>query len=290
VTHTPTTSERTRMLRHVVLITLALLVMAGQARAGQQSPTANSSRWDVTVYGGLALPTYEQTFTFGVSIPQLPGVDITPAGDLTLTASGGPVFGGSLGWQAGLFGAEGRVDTAGIDIETGGIRFDLAIPGFPPDRGPLGSIVIGDGSFDLKRLVVLSVNGRLRTPGPVGVLVSGGLSYLPHLEATGAVPISLEFAALPALPELAASLRLVALPSQKDYAFGGNVGGGVVVRLSPRVSLLVEGRLFAFRDFELGYEWEDGAVPGLDDLLGRLPTATFTPVYFHGAAGLAFSF
>ena len=54
-------------------------------------------RLDLTLYGGVSLPRYEQTFRFGLpNLPNLPNITVTSKGDLVLDAKGGPVFGGAL--------------------------------------------------------------------------------------------------------------------------------------------------------------------------------------------------
>jgi hypothetical protein len=257
------------------------------------APRVAAADWEVSFYGGVSLPSYEQRFTLAIppTLP-FPGIDITSSGDFVLDASGGPVFGGAIAWEfAEIFAIEGRIDTASVSLEAGSVRFDVTAQLPPPVGSVRGSLSIGPGSIDLKRLVVLSVNGRVRTPGPLSVYGSGGLSYLPSIEATSAVPLSVEVGGLPVLPGGSIGLRLVAVPGESGYSLGANAGGGVRLQVAGNVSVYGDGRIFGFREFELRFEPENAAsVPGLEEILRQAEVVRFTPIYFQAAAGLVVSF
>jgi hypothetical protein len=253
--------------------------------------SAAASDWDLTLYGGLALPTYDQSFSFGLPGVSRPGIEVTPSGDLVLEAKGDLVFGGALAWEAaGFFGLEARFDTAKIAIESPGVRFDLV--GNVPVIGPVpGSLTIGAGSIDLERLVVLSLNARLRTPGTVSLVASGGVSYLPKLEATGTLPLDFEVSGVPVLPNASGRLRLVALPTQSEHRFGVNGGAGIRIGFGGNVALMAEARAFAFKEYDLIFELATSPpVPFTDELIEAIGPIEFTPIYFQAGAGIVILF
>lgn len=265
--------------RRLVAVLSALLCTPSAALAGE---------WDLTVFLGRAYPVYEERLTLRApSVPSLPGVEVTPTGTPEITTDGGPVFGAALAWEAGVIGLEGRVDVTEIGFDLTGARYDLRAT-TPPLTGLTGALAIGDGRFDTERLTLLSLNLRLRTPGPAGVFASGGLSYLPDVAITGSVPVQFEVEGAPALPGFAPQLRLLATPGQSDHRFG--VNGGAGIRLgSGRLSLMAEARVFYFKEYGLAFEAENA--PGfVNDLLSGLAPVGFEPVIVNAQAGLILRF
>jgi hypothetical protein len=253
---------------------------------------AGADGWDVTLYGGASLPTYEQTFRFGLpSLPDNPNVQVTSSSDLVLDAKGGSAFGGSLARRiVGPLAVEARVDTATVKLETEGASFGLSasIPPFPPVSGTLR---LSAGTFDLKRFTILSLNARLQSGGPVKVFFSGGVSYLPTLESQGTVTATLDVPGVPNLPILSGQLQLVATPTESKHSFGANAGVGLRIALGGHVALMGEARVFGFREFELAFALASTpSLPFLDDAIAGLDKVRFEPVYFHGAVGLTISF
>jgi hypothetical protein len=256
------------------------------------APYVSADGWDLTLYGGVSLPRYEQTFRFGLpNLPNLPNITVTSKGDLVLDAHGGPVFGGALGRKlVGPLGIEARVDTATVKLETSGAGYDLSarVPPLPPVNG---SLSFGAGTFDLKRFTVLSLNARLQTGGPVSLFLSGGISYLPKLESEGTISATLDVPGLPNVPILTSQVRLVATPTESQHSLGANVGAGLRIRLGGNIALMGEARIFGFREYELAFSVATSpTVPLLDEAIAGLDTVRFDPVYFHAAAGLTISF
>jgi hypothetical protein len=255
-------------------------------------PGAGAEGWDLTLYGGASLPTYEQTFRFGLpAVPAIPNVQVTSAGDLVLDAKGGTAFGGALSRRiVGPVALEARVDTATVKLQTEGASFGLSasIPPFPPVSG---SLTLSPATFDLKRFTVFSLNARLQSGGPVKLFLSGGVSYLPSLESSGTITATLDVPGVPNLPVLAGDLQLVATPTESKHAFGANAGLGLRIALGGNLTLMGEARVFGFREFDLAFALASSpSLPVLDDAIGGLDTVRFDPVYFHAAAGLTVSF
>lgn len=272
--------------RHASRIVAIAVVLTARA------PVLHADGWDLTLYGGVSLPRYEQTFRFGLpNLPNLPNITVTSKGDLVLDAKGGPVFGGALGRKlAGPLGIEARVDTATVKLETQGAAYGLSarIPPLPPVDG---SLSFSSGTFELNRFTVLSLNARLQSGGPVSLFLSGGVSYLPKLESNGTISATLDVPGLPNIPALTGQLRLVATPTQSQHSFGGNVGAGLRVHLGGNVALMGEARIFGFHEYELAFSLATTpSVPILDEAVAGLQKVRFDPVYFHAAAGITVSF
>src|SRR5437016_8241231 len=142
------------------------------------------SNFEVAAYLGTSFPFYSQTFTYSpgtVSFP-LPGVTIDQQGVFKMEGRGGQVVSGGVTYYFGsVVGIEGRLDTATVNVDTTGARYNvkLTLPGVPLPFS--ASLDLGTGTVDLATLKPWSLNLKLRTPGPVRLFVSGGVSRLPAL-------------------------------------------------------------------------------------------------------------
>jgi hypothetical protein len=247
---------------------------------------ASAQAVDVTVFAGRAFPTYDERLTLRPSTPVLPGVDITVDGSPVLRADGGPVFGAAVALELGILAIEGRLDATDVGLEFTGIRYDLRGTAFPFE-GLAAGIIVSPGRFDADRVQLLSLNARVRTPGPVGILVSGGLSYLPAIEITGTIPLRVDAPDLPPLPTLNAALTLRATPGQAEHRFG--VNGGAGLRIGGRIALTAEARAFYFREYELRFARTNGPEL-LDELLAGAAPIRFRPVFVNAQVGVAVRF
>lgn len=242
---------------------------------------------DVTLFVGAAYPVYDERLTLRPSTPAFPGLDVTVAGDPELRADGGLAFGGAIAFELGIFGIEGRVDATDVGFDLRGARYDFRATE-PPFAGVTGSLTLGNGRFDTERLYLLSGNLRLRTPGPVGLVVSGGLSVLPDITISGSVPLSLDISGIPSLPGVEPRLQLRAAPGESEHRIGVNGGAGLRIGGS-RVALMAEVRAFYFREYELRFAVEDS--PGVvEALLDNVAPVRFEPVVVNAQAGLVFRF
>jgi hypothetical protein len=257
----------------------ALMVLAGTERAAAQTV-------DLTLFVGRAFPTYDERLTLRPPTPSLPGFDVTAVGTPVLEADGGPVFGGALAVVWGIFGIEGRLDATDVGLEFSGARYDVRGTQ-PPFEDLAASLTIADGRFDADTIALWSANARLRTPGPVGLVVSGGLSYLPGITLTGTVPVRLNVSSIPTLPEFDARLRLRAVPGQSDHKWG--VNGGAGLRFGGRVAFIGEVRVFYFPSHELRFDVED-ELEVFQELLDSLEPIRFDPVFVNAQVGVTFRF
>jgi hypothetical protein len=241
---------------------------------------------DLTLFIGKAFPIYDERLTLAPPTPSVPGADVTVIGSPLLKADGGPVFGGALAFEWGLFGVEGRLDATDVALELTGARYVLRGTQ-PPLENLTASVTVSDGRYDADRIMLLSANARLRTPGPVGLVVSGGLSYLPSLSITGTVPLRLEIPGAPTPIDLNPRLALRAVPGQADHKWG--INGGAGLRIGGRVALMGEVRVFYFPEHELRFNIEND-LGILDSLLVNLDPVRFEPVFVNAQVGVVFKF
>ena len=250
-------------------------------------PQAEARQLDLTVFLGRAYPIYDERLTIRPSSPSLPGVDVTVTGDPLIRADGGLVLGGAIALEAGVIGVEARVDGTQVGFEFSGARYDLRARQ-APFSGLTGNVTLDDGRFDAERFYLLSGNLRLRTPGPIGLVVSGGLSLLPDVTISGTVPVDLSIAGLTVLQGAAPRLALRAAPGESGHRVGANGGAGLRFG-GDRVALMVEVRGFYFRDYELRFEIED-APDFVASLVEGVDGIRFRPIIVNGQAGLVFKF
>lgn len=245
-----------------------------------------SAQVEVSVLAGRSFPTHEERFRLRAgSVPSLPGVEITESGRPELRVDGGPVFAAALAIHAGPIGIEGRIDLTEVGFDVVGASYNLRGTE-PPFAGLEGRVAAGDGRLDVDRLELLSLNLRLRTPGPIGLILSGGLSYLPDVTVEGTVPVSLSIEEL-TLPGVAPRLRLTATPGQSEHRWGGNLGAGI--RIGGRVSLVGEARVFYFRSYDLRFAVEE-VPPFVNEILDNVGPIRFEPVIVNAQAGISIRF
>jgi hypothetical protein len=264
-----------------------LLLAAGATialLAGVQPATAQGV--DLTVFVGRAYPIYDERLTLRPSSPSFPGVDISVAGSPVLRAQGGAVFGAAFAFELGVFGIEGRLDATEVGLDFTGAQYDLRGTQ-PPFEDLTATILASAGRFDADRISLLSLNARIRTPGPVGVVASGGLSYLPDIRITGTLPLTLQAPGLPVLPGFNPGLTLRATPGQSEHRYG--VNGGAGVRVGGRVAIMAEARAFYFREYELRFGIDDGQEL-LEDLLAGVAPVRFRPIFVNAQVGVVFRF
>jgi hypothetical protein len=96
-----------------------MVLLASSGRASAQG-------FDLTLFLGRAFPICDERLTLRPPTPTVPGVDITVIGSPLIKADGGPVFGGALACEFGVFGIEGRLAATDVGLELTGapIRFE----------------------------------------------------------------------------------------------------------------------------------------------------------------------
>jgi hypothetical protein len=247
---------------------------------------ATAQGFDVAFFVGQAFPIYDERLTLRPPSPTVPGADVTVVGSPLIKADGGPVFGGVFAFEFGILGIEGRLDATKVGLEVTGARYNFRATQ-PPFDGLTASITVSDGRFDSDRIGLLSMNARIRTPGPVALVLSGGVSYLPDFSVTGSIPLRLEVPGIALPPMFDPMLTLRAVPSQSKHRWG--VNGGAGLRIGERVALIGDVRVFYFREYELRFEAENGPEI-LDEVLARLAPLRFNPIFLNVQAGVTFRF
>jgi hypothetical protein len=263
-----------RQTSRIVAIVLALLAAPQPAYAG----------WDLLLFFGRAFPRSDDRLTFPLPPPSVPGVEVTVAGTPRLETDGGPTFGGALAAEAGVIGFEGRFDAVQIGFDLTGAQYHL-LGVEPPLTGLTATVVLPDGRFDIDRLKLWSFNLRIRTPGPVGLVASGGLTFLPEFEVSGSVPVTVQDGPVAGS---SAQLRLAVAPGESGSRRGVNAGAGLRIG-GERVALVAEGRVFYFREYELQI-LSEGDLPIFGDASTSFRPVQFRPLIVTAQAGLLFRF
>jgi hypothetical protein len=248
---------------------------------------AAAQHLDVTVFAGGAFPVLDGRLVLRApSVPHVAGFDINANRTPELRLDGGAVYGTAVAFEMGILGIEGRWDATHVGFDAAGARYDFRPTG-PSSPALAGSLAIGDGRFDLRRMDLVSVNLRVRTPGVVGFIASGGLSYLPDIRIEGSLPIDAQLLGLPVLPSLQPRLALLATPEQAGHRWG--VNGGAGIRVGGRLSFIAEARLFYFGSYDLHFVMDD-PIPLVNDLVAGIGTIRFNPIILNAQAGLTFQF
>lgn len=263
---------------------------------------AGAAEWEIQGLVGLTAPTYSQTFTWSPpALPQFAGITIDQSGSFDLTATGGTAFAGSLSvFPAGGVGLEARIDTGDVTLETRNARFTARVPLPAPLPDLDADVELEPATVELERLTPLSLNLRLRTPGPVALNISGGVSYLPRLEVAVIQPLAVGVRGfeigLGSLDLGRVPIRATPEETSSGSKVGANLGVSLQIRLSEAVSLVVDGRGFLFPKQRLVWT----AIPGqslnpaeeavLEEVLDQLEPIDFTPTLINATAGISISF
>lgn len=280
-------------MKRVLVVLATLLAPAAGVSAGG---------FEIAGYVGRALPTYEQSFRYAPSLSglQSPGVTVRQEGSFTLGAKGGLALGGGATWYfAGALGLETRLDTVEVEAEITGARFEAIVTLPAPLPTLSGSASFPPGVVSVDRLRPLSLNLKVKTRGPVRLVLSGGLSYLSDFKAEATQPLGLGVTGLAGGQLEVASLSLRADTEAALEGSGGtlgaNAGVGIQIGLGARVALVAEARGFLFKERRV--RWSAGQPPRtgieralLDEVLGRLEPVEFTPTTYQAMAGLALTF
>jgi hypothetical protein len=241
---------------------------------------------DVTLFVGRAYPVYDERLTFTTSLPVLPRVAVRESNPLTITTEGGEVLGAALAVELGVIGIEGRLDATDVAFVVNGTRYDLVATA--PVTTPLGSVTLDSARMNVDRLKLLSLNVRLRTPGDIALVASGGLSYLPGVTVVGQLPVTVDAPGILSPTTVNAHLRLVATPGEDEHRWGVNGGAGIRIG-GRRLALLAEARAFYSRRFDLRLAEADGP-DLLNAVAAGIPAIQFEPVIVNAQVGLTVRF
>jgi hypothetical protein len=274
---------------------LALLLAALAAPA-----LAGAAELELTGYAGYTFPFYKQTFEYDpgpVAVP-IPGVTVDQAGSFALEASGAPAFAGGVAFYlTGGFGLEVRYDRADLTVDTKASSYTVRV-GLPAPFDPVvADLALAEGTADLKAAAPLSLNLKLRTPGSVRFVVSGGVSRLGDLEFTVEQTVGLGVIAFD-LVESNIHVGTIGVrgTAAAGSSWGGNLGLGLQIPIGEHGALVLEGRGFYFPRRTV--EWEPVVdrplsvieLALLERLQERLPPVEFEPWWVQATVGFAIRF
>jgi hypothetical protein len=268
------------------------------------SPLVSASSLELAGWVGPTFPFYDQTFRYDpglVTVP-IPGVTVRQEGSFAFHGRGGLALGGGVTWYiVPVLGIEGRLDTADVKIQPEGGVFNVSadLPAPLPDLST--QVSVGSGVVNVRRATPFSANLKLRTPGPVAFMVSGGLSYLPALELvlTQRVGLGVTGLGLGTNEVTVATLGLRAETrpeGPEEGHLGLNAGAGLQFSIGGKLRLFADGRFFYFKEQTLVWSRADtGTLSPLEEALlreveSRLEPVEFRPTFFQATAGLAITF
>ena len=277
------------MSLRVGALSLVACLVASSARAD----------WEVAVLGGPTFPFYEQSFAFDPGPLGGPaGAVISQEGVYRLDGRGGISLGIALAFHPhSAVGLELRLDTADVDVRTGGVSYRVRVP-VPPFGTISTDVAFTEGEGDLERLRPVSLNLRVRSPGTIRVTASGGVSYLPEFRFAIRQPIAAALGDGPLVEVAEILVPAEALPEQQgDGRWGLNGGIGLQHRIGARLQLQADGRCFRFQRQTLYWGQPQGTgalTPVQDELVrqitARLDPVRFNPTFFQATVGVALSF
>jgi hypothetical protein len=274
-------------------LVLSLAVLAAPVLAG-------AAELELTGYAGYTFPFYKQTFEYNpgpVTVP-IPGVTVEQGGSFALEASGAPAFAGGVAFYVTEgFGFEVRYDRADLTVDTQASSYTVRV-GLPAPFDPVvADLALAEGTADLKAAAPFSLNLKLRTPGSVRFVVSGGISRLGDLEFTVKQTVGLGVIAFN-LQESNIHVGTIGVrgTSVAESSWGGNLGLGLQIPIGEHGALVLEGRGFYFPKRTV--EWEPVVdrplsvieLALLERLQERLPPVEFEPWWVQATVGFAIRF
>jgi hypothetical protein len=271
------------------------------------SPLA-AGEFEASLFAGYTYPFYSQTFTYDpgpVDIP-IPNLTVQQTGTFSIDAKGGLSIGGSATYfLADAVGIELRLDTANINADPKPATYRVRAE-VPPLPAVTTNLDLGAGTVDVDTLKPISLNLRLRTPGPVRFIASGGISYLPtfgvRVSQTLGLGVTTVNLQTQRLEVGTLAFRAVIDPAtnpdpalQSNSRWGLNAGAGFQFG-GERASLVVEARYFHFPEREVAWEKDDSRpLSAVEQLLltavqNRLPSLRFEPNFVQATAGISIRF
>lgn len=274
--------------------------VAGLAASLTLAAATGHADWELAIHGGPTVPFYEQSFAFEPGLPGGSlGAIVEQEGVYRLDGQGGVALGAALAFHPHrVVGLELRLDTADVRVRTGGSSYRVRVALPPPLPTLTTELALTEGEGDLERLLPVSLNLRLRSPGTTRLTASGGISYLPAFRFAIVQPVAAGIGGAPLIEVASIHLPAEALPAAEgDGRWGLNGGVGIQHRVSPRLLLQADARYFHFQSQTLywGRPTATGALSPLQEqivgeITARLDPVRFNPTFFQATAGLALSF
>jgi hypothetical protein len=266
---------------------------------------AGAAEVEIGGFAGYTFPFYSQTFKYdpGPVTVDIPGVTIQQTGQFELKASGGPVFGGTVGlFPIDPVGFELRFDSANLTVKTQSPSYHVHVA-LPDPLPPVDTnLSLTTGKADLSSANAFSLNLKLRTPGETRVFLSGGLSYLPDMgfsmQQQVALGVSKVDLVTGQLKVATLTLRAKRKPGDATSNWGANAGFGFRIPLGEHGGLVLEGRGFYFP--KQTFVWEGVIDTGspldavsqklLNGVLQRLDPVEFKPWWVQATFGVCYRF
>ncbi len=254
-------------------------------------------------FAGYTFPFYSQTFKYdpGPATIPIPGVTIQQSGSFELKASGGPVFGATVGlFPVDPVGFELRFDNADVTVKTQSPSYHVHVA-LPSPLPPVDTnLSIKTSEADISAAKAFSLNLKLRSPGETRVYLSGGVSYLPDqgfsMQQQVALGVTEVNQITNELKVATLTLRAKRKPGDSTSKWGLNAGVGFRLPLGEHGGLVLEGRGFYFP--KQTYQWEGVVTTPVGDLeqqylnrlLQRLDAVEFKPWWVQVTAGVCYRF
>ncbi len=257
--------------------------------------------FEIAVHAGRTVPFLRETLRYDPStlIRPLPGVTLRPVGPLTLDAQGANSFSGS----ATLFlsdnvGIEARIDSLEATFDVQPPSYDVSVAAQPPLPGFDARLDLAARDARLQRTRPVSLNLRLVTSGRTRLSLSGGVTRVGLITATGTLAGSLQAGTGVVLPFTSTQVQLAAdapHAASSTGRYGLNGGVGVLVGLGPNLSLSAEVRGFVFKARTLTWRVVGPAANIVEEsvqkeLAARLLPLVVRPAMLSANVGLALRF
>jgi hypothetical protein len=233
---------------------------------------------ELTLGGGVTLPSYEQHFDYDPQGLLPAGFPLHTTGGFGLDASGAlALYGGVSFPLVGPLAVEARVDAARIDTAVQGTALGS-------DRLP-GVVLAATGTVEMDRLYPVSVGLRLGF-GPL--YLAGGATWLRATPFTAAVDTALHVGVDG--NGLDVPIGTVVATGELPGGLGGNAALGVRLGLGLRLHLVLEARGFLLPEGTLEWDADPGAPLASRELASRLDPIKIRPAFYQGTAALSLSF
>ncbi len=262
---------------------------------------ASAAGFELAVYAGRTVPFFRETLRYDPStlIRPLPGVTLRPVGPLTLDAqSAGSFSGGATLFFSENLGIEVRADSLEATFDVQPPSYDVSVAAQPPLPGFDARLDLAARDARLQRVRPVSLNLRLVTSGRTRLSLSGGITRVGLITATGTLAGSLQAAPGITLPFTSTSVQLAADAPADDSStgrYGLNGAVGVQVGLGRNLAVSAEVRGFVFKERTLRWRVVGPAANIVEEsvqkeLAARLLPLVVRPALLSANVGLALRF
>ncbi len=276
-------------------------LLAGAALVVAWPVAARAVGFEIAVHAGRTLPFFRETLRYDPSalIRPVPSVTLRPIGPLSLDARSAQSFsGGATLFFTQTLGIELRVDSLEAEFDVQPPSYDVSVAAQPPLPGFDARLDLLARDARLQRVRPVSLNLRLVTPGRTRLSLSGGVTRVGLITATGQLVGTLQAAPGVALPFTSAQARLAADAPPDDSTtgrYGLNGGVGVQFGFGANLALSAEVRGFVFKERTLSWRVIGPAANVVEEavqkeLAARLLPLVVRPALLSANVGVALRF